>query len=454
MKERLQLYNSLTRKKEEFKPQDPNRVTMYVCGPTVYGPSHIGHARTYVNFDFLKRVLEYNGHTVSHVLNITDVHDDMIREAKEYGISINDLGDQYIEHFYSDLKALNVEDPNVFPRVSEHIDEIIQMVKELVERGFAYERDGSVYFDVSEFGDYGKLSRVKLAEAKTGTRVAADKHEKEEAVDFALWKAAKPEDEEVSAVWESPWGKGRPGWHIECSVMAREHLGDTLDIHGGALDLRFPHHENEIAQSQSATGKKFVNYWVHAGLLTVEGKKMSKSLGNYIEFDEIIEREFNPLAFRYLSATAHYRGELNFTWASLEAAQHALDKLYNELSTWDPPGNIGCADYENRFEELINDDLNLPGVIALVWELVKDDELPTFCRMNSLLKMDRVLGLNLEEVKELKIPEEVKELAKEREIQRQQGNWVVADKIRNELEQMGYRVDDTDEGPIVGRVRD
>ncbi len=452
MVKELKIYNSLTRKKEVFKPQDPNRVTLYVCGPTVYGSSHVGNVRNYVNFDFLRRVLEYNGRAVRHVVNITDVHDDMIREAKKRGISINKLAGQYIRHFYDDLKALNIETPDVFPRVTEHIKEIIKMVKELEEAGFAYERDGSVYFDISKFEDYGKLSRVKLEEAKAGTRIAADKHEKEEAADFALWKAVGEGEEEVGAVWNSPWGKGRPGWHIECSVMSRTHLGETLDIHGGALDLRFPHHENEIAQSQAATGKKFVNYWIHAGLLTVEGQKMSKSLGNYVEFDEVLKRGFNPLAFRYLAATAHYRGELNFTWAGLEAAQTALDKLYNELSTWDSPGKIGCAGYENKFEELVNDDLNLPGALALMWELIKDKELPTSCKMVTLLRMDKVFGLNLAEIEELEVPKEVQTLVKERELQREQGNWVKADEIRNRMEQMGYRVEDSESGPIIRRA--
>ena len=276
----MKLYNSLTRQIEEFKPRDKNRVTLYTCGPTVYGPSHIGNIRSYLSYDFLKRALEFSGFKIAHVLNLTDVHDSMIEEAKKEGISVKVLGDRFIEHFHLDLSRLNIEPADIYPRVTEHIKEIMAMIISLVEKGYAYEREGSVYFDVSKFKDYGKLSGRKLAEGKTGTRVKTDKYAREEVADFALWKAASEGEEEAGAVWDSPWGKGRPGWHIECSVMAKAHLGETLDIHGGGLDLKFPHHEKEIAQSESANGKKFVNLWFHGGTLVVEGKKMAKSLGN------------------------------------------------------------------------------------------------------------------------------------------------------------------------------
>lgn len=429
-------------------------MTVYTCGPTVYGPSHLGHARTYVNFDLLKRALEYNGYTVQHVLNITDVHDSMIEEAKKQprrpgGVgAIKELANRYIEHFYHDLERLNIKPANAYPQVTEHIKEIISMIWELVKSGYAYERGGSVYYDLSKFKDYGKLSRIKPAEAKTGTRINADKYEREEVGDFALWKKAEPGEEEVGAVWDSPWGKGRPGWHIECSVMSKVHLGETLDIHGGALDLRFPHHENEIAQSEAATGKQFARFWVHAGLLTVEGQKMAKSLGNYIVFDEIEKRGFNPLAFRYLCLTAHYRGELNFTWESLDAAQRALDKLYSDISTWDEP-KIGCAEYEEKFNNLINDDLNIPQAISLMWALVKDERFPTAAKMQTLLQMDRIFGLKLAEVELVEVPEKILELAGEREKLREAGDWEASDKIRDQIEQLGYNIEDTEKGPVV-----
>ncbi len=449
----MKIYNSLTRKKEEFKPKDPNLVTMYVCGPTVYGPSHLGHARTYSNFDFLKRILEYDGYTVQHVLNITDVHDSMIEEAEKQKISIKELADKYIDHFYLDLEKLNIEPPNVFPRVTEHIEEIIEMIQVLVRKGYAYEKDGSVYYDVSKFKKYGRLSGIKLQEVKTGTRVAIDKYEKEEGIDFALWKKTTKGEEEVGAVWNSPWGRGRPGWHIECSVMSVVHLGETIDIHGGALDLRFPHHENEIAQSEAANGKKFVNYWVHSGLLTVEGKKMSKSLGNFVNFDTLVQKGFDPLAFRYLCLTTHYRGELNFTWAGLEAAGIALEKIYDEISKWDAPGKVGCAEYENKFEKLIHDDLNLPEAVALMWRLVKDQKLPTAARMKTIIQMDRIFGLNLSEIEQAEVPEEILNLVQERESARREDNWTLADELRDRIEQAGFTVEDTAAGPTVKRIR-
>jgi len=444
----LKLFNSLTRKKEGFKPQDPSRATMYTCGPTVYGPSHLGHARTYVSFELLKLALEFSGYQVAHVLNITDVHDSMIAQAREEKTSIRQLANRYLKLFHHDLTLLNIEPPDVFPRVTEHIKEIIEMIKILVEKGYAYEKDGSIYYDVSKFKNYGKLSGIKLGKQKVGTRVAADKYEKEEAQDFALWKKAEKGEEKVGAVWDSPWGRGRPGWHIECSVMAKVHLGETLDIHGGARDLRFPHHENEIAQSEAANGKKFVNYWVHGGLLVVEGQKMSKSLGNYIEFQEIERKGFNPLAFRYLCLTAHYRSEMNFTWAALDAAQRTLDRLYSEVSTWDPP-EVGCGQYDQGFLKAINDDLDLPKVLTLVWRLVKDKQFPTSAKHRTLLEMDKVLGLAVDQVEHLEIPDEVKRLVAEREQLRSDDNWLEADEIRDQLEQKGYLLEDTPEGTIV-----
>src|SRR3990170_3647955 len=452
MPKELNLYNSLTRKKEVFNPQNPNRVTMYTCGPTVYGPSHLGHARTYTNFDFLKRVLEYNGYTVRHVLNITDVHDSMIEEARKQVILIKELADKYLDHFNLDLEKLNIEPPDVFPRVTGHIVEIIKMIQLLIKNGAAYEKDGSVYYDVSKFKGYGKLSGVKLKEAKTGTRVALDKYAKEEVADFALWKKAEEGEEEVGAVWPSPWGKGRPGWHIQCSVMSQVHLGATLDIHGGWMDLKFPHHENEIAQSEAATGKPLARFWVHVGTLLVEGKKMGKSIGNVILFDEIVQKEFDPIAFRYLCLTAHYCGKLNFTWAGLEAASIALEKLYDELSTWEDPGKIGCAEYENKFEELIGNDLNLPEAVALMWKLVKDQRMPTAARMKTILQMDRVFGLKLSEIEEVKVPEEVTELVRERERMRREDNWTAADELRKQIEELGFTVEDTAKGPLVKKV--
>ena len=343
----MKLYNTLTRKIEEFKPIKENEVGIYTCGPTVYGPGHLGHARSYTTFDLLKRTLIYDSFKVKHVLNITDVHDDMIKKADEEGITIFELADRYIPLFKQDMVDLNVLPADYYPRVTEHIPEIIEMIKVLIDKGFAYvEKDGSVYFDVSKFKNYGQLSGRKLEEARTGTRVQTDKYEKEEATDFALWKgvlASQGDSLESGASWDSPWGKGRPGWHIECSVMSKKLLGETIDIHAGAMDLKFPHHENEIAQSETANGAKFVNYWLHAGLLDVEGRKMSKSLGNFIEIHEVKEKGIDPLALRYLFLTVGYRDKLNFTWTGLGAAQTALNNLRGIINNFQNPFFTGKA---------------------------------------------------------------------------------------------------------------
>jgi len=333
------------------------------------------------------------------------------------------------------------------------------MVGILVKKGFAYvEKDGSVYFRVSKFKDYGKLSGIKLEEAKTGTRVETDKYEKESAADFALWKAYK----EGEPFWQSPWGKGRPGWHIECSVMAKKYLGNTIDIHGGATDLKFPHHENEIAQSEAANEAKFVNHWFHPGLLDIESQKMSKSLGNYIEIHEIKEKGFDPLALRYLFLTTHYRQKLNFTWKGLEAAQSALKSLRFQISNYklaisnskrlslSPDKLAKIDDYQKKFVEHINNDLAIPQALALMWEVVKSN-IPPGDKLDLILEFEQIFGLKLGEVKKekVKIPVEVKELVEEREKMRQQEKWQEADNIRKKIEELGFTIEDTPKGSKV-----
>ncbi len=449
----LRLYNTLTRKKETFRPQDSSLVKMYTCGPTVYGPSHLGHMRTNTTFDLLKRTLLFDGYQVRHILNITDVHDSMIKQAEVERTTVRKLGDRYFDLFRQELAVLNIIPPDGFPRVTDHIGDIVTMIEFLMEKGYAYEADGSVYFDISKFKNYGKLSGIKLEAERSGTRIASDKYGREEAQDFALWKAASEEEEEVGAVWDSPWGRGRPGWHIECSVMAKKHLGETIDIHAGGMDLKFPHHENEIAQSEAANGVKFSNYWVHCGLLTVDGQKMSKSLGNYTEFRDIAAKGFNPLAFRYLCLTTHYRSEMNFTWAALDAAQRALSRLYSEVSMWDSPEEgSGGVRYRRAFLSAVNDDLNLPKALTVVWEVIKDKKCPTAVKHQTLLEMDDVLGLALGAVGRLEVPGRVGRLVAERERLREEGEWLEADKIRDWLEQEGYQVEDTSKGPVVKRI--
>ncbi len=455
---------------------------MYVCGPTVYGPGHLGHGRTYVNFDLLRRTLIFNGFKVKYVMNITDVHDDMIKQAKKEGVSILELADKYIPLFKADLKALNILPADVYPRVTENIEGIIKMIKALIDRGYAYlAKDGSVYYRVNKFKNYGRLSGRRVGETKTGTRVETDKYEREQAADFTLWKAAKP-GEPATVSWDSPWGKGpasparldsaeragRPGWHIECSVMAKKHLGETIDIHAGAMDLKFPHHENEIAQSEAANGQKFVNYWLHAGLLEVEGKKMSKSLGNFIEIQEIKEKRFEPLALRYLFLTSHYRAKMNFTWAGLAAAQKALVKLRRyalearaakersgiENDSRSRIGGIGGALVR------LNDDLDIPGVLAWMWQKVKDKSLS----YGMIKTLDQLLGLRLTKLKikkplqdsagieKLKINEKIKNLLEKREELRKAKKFKEADQIREKIRKIGYHLEDTKQGAKLSKI--
>jgi len=448
----IKFYNTLTHRIEEFKPIKPGWVGMYTCGPTVYGPGHLGHARSYINFDLLKRVLISNGLQVTHVLNITDVHDDMIRRANELGVSLEALAAKYIPLFQRDLRSLNILPADHYPRVTENIPEIIQVVKTLVDKGYAYvEKDGSVYFKVRRFKNYGQLSGIKLVEAKAGTRAVTDKYEKKQALDFALWKATKKDE----PAWPSPWGQGRPGWHIECSVMSQKFLGQTIDIHAGAMDLKFPHHENEIAQSEAATGVKFVNFWFHGGLLTVDGQKMSKSLGNFIEMRQLVKKGFAPLAMRYLCLTAHYRSKLNFTWPSLQAAQTALRRLQSvvaDLKTTNrqvlSPEKLAKADaYQKRFTALINDDLKIPEALALVWEIVKSN-LPGYDKHDLLVDFDQVLGLRLTAQTKVqqKVPPAAMKLVAAREKLRQQQKWAAADKLRQQIESLGWQVKDTAAG--------
>ena len=456
---KMRIYNTLTRKIEEFKPLNPLKVGLYTCGPTVYGPGHLGHARTYVNFDLLKRTLFYNGFKVKHILNITDVHDDMIKKANELGITIFELSDKYMALFLQDMKDLNTIAADHYPKVTEHIKEIIEMVKALVDKDFAYvEKDGSVYFRVAKFKGYGQLSGIKLEKAKTGTRVETDKYEKESVADFVLWKGAKKGEPS----WDSPWGKGRPGWHIECSVMSKKYLGNTIDIHGGATDLKFPHHENEIAQSEAANGALFVKYWFHPGLLDIESQKMSKSLGNYIEIHEIKEKGFDPLALRYLFLTTHYRQKLNFTWKSLEAAQSALKNLRLQIinyqlsiinsrrSSLSQDKLEKIEDFQKRFVDFINDDLAIPQALALVWEVVKSN-IPPGDKLDLILDFDQIFGLKLSEVKKekIKIPIEVKKLVEEREKMRREKKWDEADKIRKRVEKLGFNLNDVAKETVI-----
>lgn len=450
----LKLFNTLTRKIEGFKPLNPPQVSMYTCGPTVYDFAHIGNLRTYLFEDILQRVLEANNFEVKRVMNITDIDDKIIKKAQEKNLEIGEITNQYEQAFLEDLQKLNIEPADIYPKATEHIEKMIKYIEVLIDKGLAYvEKDNSVYFAISKFESYGKLSGLDKREIKIGARVSADEYEKENAQDFALWKAVS--EDEIG--FSSPWGKGRPGWHIECSVMSQEYLGDTMDIHGGAVDLIFPHHENEIAQAEGKTGKQFAKYFIHGEHLLVDGKKMAKSLGNYFTLRDVETKGFEPLVLRYLNLTAHYRDKLNFTWESLEGAQNALNNLRAEIRAW-PASTKATArlsdspkepdpKFWQKFLEAANNDLSLPKALAIMWEMIKS-EIPTENKSATLLQMDKILGLKLDEYlgKQIEVPTEVQKLLDERETARKSGDFAKSDKLREEIKKLGFEIEDTSSG--------
>lgn len=444
----LRIFNTLSRKIEDFKPMNPQDVGMYTCGPTVYDYQHIGNFRTMVFSDILLRVLLVNDYKVKSVRNITDIDDKIIKKTKEKNLSIEEFSKEYTDIFFQDLNSLNALPVDVNPKATEHITKMVKYIEELVEKEFAYvEEDGSVYFDISKFPEYGKLSQLEKRELKTGTRILSDEYDKENVQDFALWKSVTPDE----LGYDSPWGRGRPGWHIECSVMSQEYLGDTFDIHAGGIDLLFPHHENEIAQAEAKTGKRFANYFIHAEHLLVDGKKMSKSLNNFYTLKEIEEKGFDPLSLRYLFLTAHYRDKLNFTWESLQASQNALNNLRELSRNWDLPGEIN-EKFWNLFVDSINNDLNTPQALAVMWNLAKID-MPSSEKSATLLEIDKVLGLKLEGyiAKPIKIPENVQELVYQREKARSEKDFAKSDDLRKEISDLGFEIDDSPTGPKIKR---
>lgn len=447
----VKLYNTLTRKKQVFKPLHNKRVGLYTCGPTVYNFAHIGNLRTYIFEDVLRRVLEYSGYKVKHVMNITDVEDKIIRDAKKAGKPIYEFTGSYEKAFYNDLKKINIKPAFKYPKATTHIPEMIKIIASLLKKGLAYKIDRSIYFDISKFKKYGRLSGVKARELKTGVRIDVDEYTKEQAEDFVLWKAVKAGE----PWWRAPFGEGRPGWHIECSAMSMKYLGPTFDIHAGAVDLIFPHHENEIAQSEGATGKKFVNYFIEGEHLLVDGEKMSKSLGNVFNLRDIEVKGFDPLSFRYLVLTAHYRSKLNFTWKSLEAARNALDKLREIVTNLkietSQKSNVEMLKKRltEKFKKYINDDLEMPRALALLWNIVKSEKLDTKTKYDLIIDFDKVLGLNLAHVKTEKIPMEILKLTNKREKYREEKNFKKADEIRKKIKKLGWLIEDTKNGPKI-----
>ena len=476
----LKLYNTLSRKKEVFKPRKPSKVGMYTCGMTVYDHTHIGHMRTYVNTDILRRVLGYNGFEVKQVENVTDVghltsdadigEDKLQKKARKERKTAWEIAKIYTKEFFETMDALNILRPHVVAFATEHIQEMSQLVQELEKRGFTYIiPDDGVYFDTSKLLDYGKLARLDVKGLRAGARVKI-KMGKKNITDFALWKFSKKE-EKRDMEWESPWSKRSfPGWHIECSTLSMKYLShafdkgkfdperfETIDLHTGGVDHISVHHTNEIAQTEAATGKKFVNYWFHNEFLMVEGEKMSKSLGNFFWIKDIKERNFDPMALRYLFLGAHYRSKMNFTWEGLRAAANTLEKLrqiirelYQEQkekannSQKDLSG--ASKKYEEKFLNFINDDLNMSKALAVMWKLIKDEKVSPQEKFYLLLNFDKVFGLSLKKVKEIKIPQKVKELVKQREKYRKNKDWKKSDEIRKQIKKLGYLVEDIEKG--------
>ncbi len=442
----LKIYNTLTRKKEVFKPIHKEYVGMYSCGPTVYNYAHIGNLRTYLFNDLVKRSLIFLGYKVKHVMNITDVDDKTIKASQKEGTSLKEFTRRYEKIFFEDLKELNVIKPDFVLRATESIPEMVKLIENLIEKGYAYKTSDGIYFSIEKSKGYGKLAQLEKIK-KTLSRMAQDEYDKSNPQDFALWKFYAPEDGDV--FWNAPFGKGRPGWHIECSAMSMKILGESIDIHTGAIDLKFPHHTNEIAQSEAATGKKFVKYWIHGGFLTMKEGKMSKSLGNILTLNEIKKSSFNPLNYRYLCLTTHYREPLLFTPENLQSAKTSYERLKNICENLEDNKKIN-EKYLKEFKEAMEDDLNAPKALAVLWKLVRDEKAEG--KIQTIKKIDEVFGLKLLEKETLEIPKEVQKLVDERNLARKNKNWKLSDELRDKIKGLGFSVDDTGKGSRIRKV--
>jgi len=459
----IQLYNTLTRKKEPFIPLEEGKVKMYVCGPTVYNYIHIGNARPAIVFDTVRRYLEYRGYDVNYISNFTDVDDKLIRAANELGEEVPVIADRFIEAYFSDVSALGCKKADVHPRVTENMDIIIDFIQALIDKGFAYESEGDVYYHTRKFDEYGKLSHQSIDELKSGARIAVGE-KKNDALDFALWKAAK----EGEIYWDSPWGKGRPGWHIECSAMARKYLGDTIDIHAGGQDLTFPHHENEIAQSEAVTGKTFARYWMHNGYINIDNEKMSKSLGNFVLVHDII-KTYDPQMIRFFMLSVHYRNPINYSEEILEDTRAGLERIktsYHNLNhrkqtSANLTDNNGewienLSALHEEFIKAMDDDFNTANGISVLFELSKLANLYLREKNTSVGVIEaltkefeelfQVLGLSLDEEKGELLDEEIEQLIQQRIQARKDRNFQLADEIRDKLKDMNIILEDTPQG--------
>lgn len=464
----LKIYNTLTRKKENFIPIKKGEVGMYICGPTVYNYIHIGNARPFIIFEVVRRFLKFKGYKVRYIQNLTDIDDKMINKARELNINVSELAEKFIQEYFIDADSLNIERADVHPRATEHIAEIIELLKGLKEKGYAYEIDGDVFFEVSKFKNYGKLSGQDIEELKIGARVEVDER-KRDAIDFALWKKAK----EGEPSWDSPWGKGRPGWHIECSAMSMKYLGKTFDIHAGGSDLIFPHHENEIAQSEANNNQQYVRYWMHNGYLCLNNQKMSKSLGNIMKVRDIIQK-YKGEVIRYFILSAHYRSPLNFSEEQLQQAQNSLQRLNNIIynvkhllkqdkfkKSKDKDDELILEkrkEGEQQFIKAMDDDFNTPVALSRLFGFAKDvniylnsPSLKNKIILEEIIKFyqdlaGKVLGILKDFDREQNFEQEIKKLIEDREKARKEKNWEKSDKIRDELKRKGVILEDTTEG--------
>ena len=464
----MKVFNSATRRKEELEPLHEGEIRMYACGPTVYDYFHIGNARPFIIFDVLRRYLEYRGYKVTFVQNFTDIDDKMIRRANQENITVKELGDRFIEEYFKDATALGIRPATVHPRATEHIGDIIKLIKRLEKNGLTYTVNGDVYFDTKAFPGYGKLSGQNLDDLEAGARIDVDTDKKHPA-DFALWKAAKPGE----PFWNSPWGQGRPGWHIECSAMSMKYLGETFDIHGGGKDLLFPHHENEVAQAEGATGKPLARYWLHNGFINIDNEKMSKSTGNFFTVRDIL-KEYSPEDVRFFMLSAHYRSPLNFSRDMIAQAHASLIRLYNardqllflqghakeHIQTEAESGFAArLAEYTERFNAAMDDDLNTADALGVLFSLVQDINvsLNADSALSVILKayetltsITDVLGLLMQKA-EMQLPEDIRSLVDARAEARKNKDWKLSDDLRSQLQQRGYIVEDTAQGQSIRR---
>jgi len=463
----IKFYNTLSRKKGAFKPIKKGQVLMYTCGPTVYALPHIGNMRSFLTADLIRRYLEFRGFGVKHVMNITDIDDKTIRDSGKENVSLKEFTKRYEKIFFDSLDKLNIKRATIYPRATEHVKDMIEVTRGLVKKGYAYEKNGSVYYSIKKFKDYGKLSHLDMKKIKIGATIAADEYTKDNPQDFALMKKSTTEELKRGIYYETEWGKVRPGWHIECSVMSMKYLGETIDIHTGGVDLIFPHHENEIAQSEAYTGKQFVRYWLHGEHLLINGQKMAKSLGNIIALDDLLE-EFSPEVVRYMFLSVHYRQRLNYTEGFAENAQRNYEKLKESfehlnfaLKHADEKRGGLDSDFLKKIQEMkrrfiaaMDDNLNTPLALNIFNRLSKETNkyMEKGNNKNSIRKalelfgeFSKVLGLRLKEEK-IELDEEIRELINKREEARKKKDWKTADEIRNKLKDMGILLEDTEKG--------